>query len=198
VDPADWAAAEHDLVASAVGGFTADQTRVQATVWKLALDPDGVEGDAEEAMRDRALTRLGTRDGLVRYRMGLVPEISGKLEQALAAVVSPRSKPVFLDGEEPGEDATVDRSSPQKRYDAFAALIDAAARSAQVASMGGAAPTVLVTVDGPHRFGGPVYLPRSSAPALGSDVSAFGENPRRLATEQSEIHPEAHSLTQLD
>ncbi|MGN6203955.1 DUF222 domain-containing protein, partial [Humibacter sp.] len=57
-DPADWATAEAELVASAVGGFTADQTRVQAMVWKIALDPDGVETDAEEAMRHRGLTRL--------------------------------------------------------------------------------------------------------------------------------------------
>ena len=146
-DPADWATAEEELVASAVGGFTADQTRVQATVWKIALDPDGVESDAEEAMRQRGLTRLGTHGGLVRYRMELMPEISGKLEQAIAAVVSPKSKPVFLDGDDAEEAGWDDRSSPQRRHDAFASLIDAAARSAQVASMGGAAPTVLVTVD---------------------------------------------------
>lgn len=147
-DPADWAAAEHDLVTSAVeDGFTADQTRAQATVWRVALDPDGVEGDAEEAMRHRALTRLGTRGGLIRYRMELMPEISGKLEQALTAVVSPKSKPAFLNGDQPGDRDLDDRSSPQRRHDAFASLIDAAARSAEVASMGGAAPTVLVTVD---------------------------------------------------
>jgi hypothetical protein len=40
-----------------------------------------------------------------------------------------------------------ERTSPQKRHDAFASLVDAAARSAEVASMGGAAPTVLVKVD---------------------------------------------------
>ncbi|GAB3609840.1 hypothetical protein GCM10027414_19650 [Humibacter ginsengiterrae] len=137
-DPEDWAAAEADLVASAVeGGFTADQTRVQATVWRVALDPDGVEGDAEEAMRHRALTRLGTRGGLVRYRMELMPEISGKLEQAIAAVVSPKSKPTFLNGDQLTDGGLDDRSSPQRRHDAFASLIDAAARSAEVASMGG-------------------------------------------------------------
>ncbi|GAB3614458.1 hypothetical protein GCM10027415_27980 [Humibacter ginsengisoli] len=147
-DPEDWAAAERDLVASALGeGFTADQTRVQATVWRVALDPDGVEGDAEEAMRHRALTRLGTRGGLIRYRMELMPEISGKLEQAIAAVVSPKSKPTFLNGDQLTEAGLDDRTSPQRRHDAFASLIDAAARSAEVASMGGAAPTVLVTVD---------------------------------------------------
>lgn len=143
----DPATAEAELVASAVGGFTADQTRVQATVWKVALDPDGVELDAEASMRRRGLTRLGTRDGLVRYRMELVPEISGKLEQALASVVSPKSRPVFLTGDQSDDSDLDDRTSPQKRHDAFASLIDAAARSAEVASMGGAAPTVLVTVD---------------------------------------------------
>ncbi|MGA0568506.1 DUF222 domain-containing protein [Rathayibacter sp. KR2-224] len=146
-EPADWETAEAELVASAVSGFTADQTRVQAAVWKVALDPDGVDTDAEEAMRRRALIRLGTRDGLVRYRMELMPEISGKLEQAIAAVVSPKSDPVFLDGDAHAERGLDERTSPQKRHDAFASLIDAAARSAEVASMGGAAPTVLVTVD---------------------------------------------------
>lgn len=147
-DPEDWAAAEADLVASAVAGFTADQTRVQATVWRVALDPDGVEPEAEEAMRRRGLVRLGSRDGVVRYRMELLPEISGKLEQAIAAVVSPKSSPVFLTEDEALEQGVHDeRTSPQKRHDAFASLIDAAARSAEVASMGGAAPTVLVRVE---------------------------------------------------
>lgn len=146
--PEDWAAAEAELVASAVGGFTADQTRVQANVWKAALDPDGVDLDAEEAMRRRALVRLGIRDGVVRYRLDLMPEISGKLEQAIAAVVSPKSSPVFLTEREASDAGAHDgRTSQQKRHDAFASLIDAAARSSEVASMGGAAPTVLVRVD---------------------------------------------------
>jgi hypothetical protein len=79
--------------------------------------------------------------------MELMPEISGKLEQAIAAVVSPKSKPTFLNGDQPADGDLDDRTSPQRRHDAFASLIDAAARSAEVASMGGAAPTVLVTVD---------------------------------------------------
>lgn len=145
--PADRTAAERELVASAVAGFTADQTRVQANVWKVALDPDGVDPDAEEAMRHRGLTRLGTHDGLVRYRMDLMPEISGRLEQAIAAVVSPKSTPAFLDRDAPAEGLRDERTPTQKRHDAFASLIDAAARSAEVASMGGAAPTVLVKVD---------------------------------------------------
>jgi len=147
-DPGDWVAAEAALVADAVGGFTADQTRVQALVWKTALDPDGVEVDAEEAMRHRTLVRVGCRGGVVRYRMELMPEISAKLEQAIAAVVSPRTSPVFLTDQEALQQGVPDeRSSGQVRHDAFASLVDAATRSADIASMGGAAPTVLVRVD---------------------------------------------------
>ena len=148
-DPHDWSAAESQLVADAVAGFTADQTKVQATVWRVALDPDGVDTDADDAMRRRGPTRLGTCDGLVRYRMDLLPEISGRLEQVIAAVVSPKSTPVFLDDDAAAAAAEVaddGRTSAQKRHDAFASMIDAASRSADVASMGGAAPTVLVTV----------------------------------------------------
>lgn len=143
----DLHSAEADLVASARGGFTADQTRVQAAVWKTALDPDGVEPDAEEAMRTRGVAKLGSRNGLVRWRLDLLPEISGKFETCIAAVVSPKSSPVFLTDEQAAEQSAGDvRTFPQRQHDAFASLIDAASRSAQVASMGGAAPTVLVTV----------------------------------------------------
>jgi hypothetical protein len=149
--PEDWAVAEQQIVADAIGpdGFTADQTRVQASAWQVALDPDGAEQSAEEAMRHRGLTRVGTRDGLVQYRMELMPEISGKLERALDACVSPKTAPVFLDGAQPVDAATLedDRSAAQKRHDAFAALVDAASRSAELPTIGGAAPTVLVRVD---------------------------------------------------
>jgi hypothetical protein len=154
VDADEWMTAQRHLVADAVGAsgpaFTPDQTRVQATVWQTALDRDGVELRAEEAMRHRGLTRLGTRDGLVRYRMELMPEVSGKLERALDACVSPKTAPKFLSDEDASElEATRadERTSGQKRHDAFAALVDAAARSAELPTIGGAAPTVLVRVD---------------------------------------------------
>jgi hypothetical protein len=154
VDPDEWMTAQRHLVADAVGAsgpaFTPDQTRVQATAWQAALDRDGVELRAEEAMRHRGLTRLGTRDGLVRYRMDLMPEVSGKLERALDACVSPKTAPVFLSDKDASELEAAqadDRTSGQKRHDAFAALVDAAARSAELPTIGGAAPTVLVRVD---------------------------------------------------
>jgi hypothetical protein len=148
-DPEDWAEAERCLVETAVTvGIPADLTRVQALQWKVALDPDGVEPDAEEAMRHRGLTKIGTRNGIIRYSLDLMPEIAGKLDTAVNAIVSPTTSPVFLTEEQALEQGVRDeRTGAQRRHDAFASLIDAAARCAEVPSIGGVAPTVLVRVD---------------------------------------------------
>jgi hypothetical protein len=148
-DPEDWVEAERCLVETATtAGMPADLTRVQALQWKVVLDPDGVEPDAEEAMRHRGLVKVGARDGVVRYRLDLVPEIAGKLDTAVDAIVSPTTSPVFLTEEHALEQGMHDeRTGAQRRHDAFASLIDAAARCAEVPSIGGAAPTVLVRVD---------------------------------------------------
>jgi hypothetical protein len=148
-NPEDWAEAERCLVETATtAGMPADLTRVQALQWKVVLDPDGVEPDAEEAMRHRGLVKVGARDGVVRYRLDLVPEIAGKLDTAVDAIVSPTTSPVFLTEDQALEQGVHDeRTGAQRRHDAFASLIDAAARCAEVPSIGGAAPTVLVRVD---------------------------------------------------
>jgi hypothetical protein len=148
-DPEDWAEAERCLVETATtSGMPADLTRVQALQWKVVLDPDGVEPDAEEGMRHRGLVKIGTRDGVVRYRLDLMPEIAGKLDTAVNAIVSPTTSPVFLTEEQALEQGVHDeRTGAQRRHDAFASLIDAAARCAEVPSIGGAAPTVLIRVD---------------------------------------------------
>jgi hypothetical protein len=148
-DPEDWAEAERCLVeAATTAGMPADLTRVQALQWKVVLDPDGVEPDGEEAMRHRGLVKLGARDGVIRYRLDLVPEIAGKLDTAVDAIVSPTTSPVFLSEDQAVEQGVRDeRTGAQRRHDAFASLIDAAARCAEVPSIGGAAPTVLVRVD---------------------------------------------------
>jgi hypothetical protein len=148
-NPDDWAEAERCLVETATTtGMPADLTRVQALQWKVALDPDGVEPDGEEAMRHRGLIKIGTRDGVIRYRLDLMPEIAGKLDTAVDAIVSPTTSPVFLTEEQALEQGVRDeRTGAQRRHDAFASLIDAAARCAEMPSIGGAAPTVLVRVD---------------------------------------------------
>jgi len=67
-EPGMLANAEEALVASAVGvdqasgeqaaPFTADQTRIQAIQWQVALDPDGAEPREQRAMVERGFAKV--------------------------------------------------------------------------------------------------------------------------------------------
>ncbi|PPL15089.1 HNH endonuclease signature motif containing protein [Microterricola pindariensis] len=143
--------AETALVAAATGPtvesalpFAADEVRGQARVWESVLDEDGSVPAEERAMAARGISGGLTRDGLVHRKMALLPEIDAKFETLLNAYLSPRSKPTFndTDPDQPKDP----RATAQARHDVFASLIDGAARSAAAPTMGGAAPTVLVSV----------------------------------------------------
>ena len=96
--------AEQALVASATGtdpdtpvAFTADQVRISATVWKSVLDADGIQTREEIAMTRRGLHRIGVRDGLVHYKLALIPEIAAKFDTLTTAYRNPRNRvPSFL------------------------------------------------------------------------------------------------------
>jgi hypothetical protein len=157
-EPGMLAAAEESLVGSALGvdaetgeqtvPFTADQTRVQAVQWQAALDPDGVKADEERARVGRGITKTGSRGGLIRYRMELLPEIAGRLERIFDSCLTPKVTGRFLTAEEQAEALVTgdDRTPAQQRHDVFAAVLDAASRSAELPTIGGAFPTVLVSV----------------------------------------------------
>ncbi|WP_173923271.1 HNH endonuclease signature motif containing protein [Agromyces sp. Marseille-P2726] len=154
-DPVTFAAAEHELVAAATGTgeaatvrCTADELRIQAQAWAVFLDQDGTEPDDERAMRRRGI-RLGrARDGLIAVRGELMPEVAAKLTRLFDAHLSPRSGTGFMTDEEVAHFAASgeQRSSDQQRHDVFAAIVDTAARSGEHPTIGGAAPTVLVSV----------------------------------------------------
>lgn len=165
--PADLAAAEAALVTDAVGtddtaGLDAESTLVQARVWALALDPDGVLPEYERAERRRGLVLGRVRDGLVPLRGELLPDVAAQLQQLIHAHLSPRvgdrtggapRGPVFVDSEAaPASEtdeagATHDpRTRPQKQHDVLASVLGVAARAAETPTMGGAAPTLLVTI----------------------------------------------------
>ncbi|GAA1798790.1 HNH endonuclease signature motif containing protein [Agromyces neolithicus] len=154
-DPAKFDTAERGLVAQAVGADEAapvrcssDEVAVQARAWALFLDQDGPEPDDERAMRRRGL-RLGqARDGLIPVQGALMPEVAAKLTRLFDAHLSPRSGDVFGAGDDLAEHAVPaeTRTSGQQRHDVLAAIIDTAARSGEHPSIGGAAPTVLVSV----------------------------------------------------
>lgn len=152
--------AEVELVAAATGESvdtpvpaTADEIRMQASVWKPVLDPDGARPDDERAMQERGL-RLGRQQGgTIPVSGRLLPEIGGQLQRLFDAYLSPKTAPVaFRTEEEAREDREQavlerdDRTFDQQRHDVLAVILDVAARSADAPTIGGAAPTVLVTV----------------------------------------------------
>jgi 5-methylcytosine-specific restriction protein A len=156
----DVQVAEAELVAAATGRSgdtpvpaTADEIRMQASVWKPVLDPDGGLPDDERAMHERGL-RLGRpQGGTIPVSGRLLPEIGGQLQRLFDAYLSPKTAPVaFRTEEESQEDREKtllerdDRTADQQRHDVLAVILGVAARSAEVPTIGGAAPTVLVTV----------------------------------------------------
>ena len=164
IDVAAVQDAEAALVAAATGipvdpsaeptvPESAGLIEVYAQVWKAFIDPDGVEPDEKRAMQNRAF-RLGpVRDGLVMVSGGLMPEVAGKLQRLMDAYMSPRSAQVkMLTADELDRQLDQDslehddRTRDQLGHDLLAMMADTAARSAEAPTLGGAAPTVLVSV----------------------------------------------------
>jgi hypothetical protein len=164
VDPGVLRTAETALVEAATGTgedtpvpATADETRIQALTWKAVIDPDGVLPDDEAAMRERGFRLGAERGGLIPVSGGLMPEIAAKLQRLFDAFLNPKSAPVAFpssdEQREQGDDELVgpglvrdDRTADQQRHDVLAAVVDVAARSTEAPTIGGAAPTVLVSV----------------------------------------------------
>ncbi len=155
VHPDALDAAERELVASATGTSpdssvpaSADEIRIQASVWRAALDPDGLEPDEAHAMAKRGF-RLGPeRNGLVPVSGGLLPEAAGRVKRLFDAYLTPTTAPAFLHEEELAdkEAGNDPRTKDQQRHDILIGVLDAMARSGDTPTIGGAAPTVLVTV----------------------------------------------------
>lgn len=138
----------------------ADLLRVQATAWATALDPDGSEPRDRVATWKRGLTLGPASEGLVPLHGRLLVEVAAQLKRIIDAVGSPRvegdtggvrfrpgdSGPA---GDEPYTDANGpldDRRVAQRQHDALATALFAAAASGSLPTIGGAAPTVVVSV----------------------------------------------------
>lgn len=121
------------------------------------LDQDGAEPEDQRAARKRGLSIGKVREGTVPVRGELLPEVAGQLQLLLDAQLNPRVKAPedasgvhFVPSDElPDEDLarTDERTRTQKQHDAFAAILNVAARSDQMPSLGGAAPTLVVSVN---------------------------------------------------
>lgn len=161
--PADVAAAEAGVVALATGHVeegespadTHDDVRAVTHLWAEALDPDGIDPDAEYAERTRSVTLGRARDGLVPLRGRLMPEAAGKLQRLFDAhLASPNgsvsftASPEDADPDEPWSDTARvhdERTVPQRKHDALMGMLSAAAASPDAPTIGGAAPTLVVT-----------------------------------------------------
>lgn len=150
-------AAESELVGAAVGGAEAPacgihELKVMATTWALFLDPDGTlpDEDYAERMRGIRLSRRSRR-GLRRIYGDVTDDVAAQFDRLVDAQLNPRAqdrRPRFTDAEADGtpDDCVPDpRTIDQKRHDAFAAILSAAAGAAETPTLGGAAPTLIVT-----------------------------------------------------
>ncbi len=155
VHPDSLDAAEQELVAAATGTSpdssvpaSADEIRIQASVWRATLDPDGLEPDEAHAVAKRGF-RLGPeRNGLVPVSGEILPEAAGRVKRLFDAYLTPTTAPAFLHEEELAdkEAGNDPRTKDQQRHDILIGVLDAMARSGDTPTVGGAAPTVLVTV----------------------------------------------------
>lgn len=143
----------------------ADTLRVHALAWASVLDPDGAEPDERRAIRNRELFLSAPSSGLVAVRGRLLPEVAAQLQRIIDALATPRptgardgdgvsflpSRPECVcddpDSCGCGSDAPDERRTPaQLRHDAFATALFVAAASRDLPTIGGAAPTLVVTV----------------------------------------------------
>ncbi|MFB8146502.1 DUF222 domain-containing protein [Microbacterium sp. NPDC056003] len=156
-------AADHELGASARGAGSdggpapcADDLRLLAQVWATYLDQDGAEPRGARAMRKRGLSLGVCRDGLVPVRGNLLPEVAGQLDTLFHSILNPKGDgaaagPCFdeADAENPLGPVVSQadpRSRVQRQHDALATILSVAARSGEVPTIGGAAPTLVVSV----------------------------------------------------
>lgn len=155
----DAADGEH---ADAGPAATPEDLRILSRVITTCLDPDGAEPARERAMRERAVTLGATRDGVVPIRGALLPEVAGQLQRLFDAYLSPHvdGPPAPGVSFRPTDELASDefdteweglvpldsRTRPQKQHDTLAAVLGIAARHDEVPTLGGAAPTLVVSV----------------------------------------------------
>lgn len=161
--------------ASPGGGARADDVAVMAQVWQAFLDPDGAAPDEDLALRRRGITLGRQYRGTVSVRGELLPEVAAQLQRLFDAYLNPRVDAAPPDSTTPHgigvcgtDDASVaardpgagtaprqadtpldrlGRTQAQRRHDALAGILTVAAAHEDAPRLGGAAPTLVITVD---------------------------------------------------
>ncbi len=153
---AELAAVARGEGADAAPPACADLLRVQATVWATVLDQDGTEPQEREALRLRGVSLGRPRNGLVPVRGNLLVEAAAQMQMIFDAEGSPRvegdlGRVQFRPANEhaDADDEFIppdDRRPAQRRHDALATALFVAAASKALPTIGGAAPTLVVSV----------------------------------------------------
>ncbi|GAA3765238.1 hypothetical protein GCM10022240_16840 [Microbacterium kribbense] len=204
-DRAHLAAAEGELVAAATGTgpdsatpVCADETRLQAKVWRLLLDPDGPMPEHEKALRQRSFVFGRERDGVVPCHGGLLPDVAAQFQRLIDAHLNPHTPDhtenpgvVFREYPEYGP-APDNRTRSQKQHDVLASILNVAARSAESPSIGGAPPTLLVTIsaDDLQQHGGVGFVDGTDAvvPAfVARHIACCGGIQRLVVTDSGRV-----------
>ncbi|MEU1971334.1 DUF222 domain-containing protein [Microbacterium sp. NPDC019599] len=128
----------------------ADLLRVQATVWAAALDQDGAEPREQRATRLRGVWFGRERDGIIPIKGALLPEVAAQFQRICDATGSPRASdsgvsfhPDALEADPVLPDP---RTTAQRTHDALATALFTAASSELLPTLGGAAPTLVISV----------------------------------------------------
>lgn len=154
--------ARGDALGAGGPAATAEDLSILSRVIVTYLDPDGAEPAHERAMRQRSITFGKSRDGIVPVQGALLPDVAGQLRRLFDAYLSPHVDGPAVPGvhfspSEPDADADFDteweglvpldsRTQAQKQHDALAAILTIAAKHDDVPTLGGAAPTLVVSV----------------------------------------------------
>ena len=133
----------------------ADELRLQAQVWAMYLDQDGAEPRETRALRKRGFTMGVCSDGLVPFRGNALPEVASQFRCLFDSILNPKGDgpdvpegPHFVELDANGLVPAIDnRSRAMRQHDALAMILAVAARSGQLPTIGGAAPTLVVAVD---------------------------------------------------
>jgi len=137
----------------------AELLKIHAQTWALALDSDGAEPRERVAERRRCLTLGVATPSGVPVRGTLLPEVAAQLQTIFDAQLAPTV--TFTDPYADGGDGPVapldDRTRPQKQHDALAAALGVAASSGLLPTIGGHAPTLVVSVDADDLASGAGY-----------------------------------------
>lgn len=128
----------------------AELLKIHAQTWAIALDQDRAEPRERTAIRKRAVTLGVATPSGVPIRGTLLPEVAAQLRTIWDALLSPKVSFTPGDGERDTEGRLIapldDRTHAQQQHDALAAVLGIAASSGLLPTIGGHAPTLVVSV----------------------------------------------------